>query len=114
MKKVPAYSEVGSNVEPGGSALQNLRHTMAEYENALDEDFALRATGGVWLDDEGQQVSTGLRWSDLRLLHELVEAAVAVGEWSEDNDPKQEQWGQLYSQLEKVAARSANEGEVRK
>lgn len=48
---------------PDGDAVQRLVHTLAAFAETPDEEWAIRATGGLYGDR-----TTGLTWGDLREL----------------------------------------------
>jgi hypothetical protein len=53
--------------DPGVSALDHLRHTLAVYSEIKDSEMAISATSGIYAVN-GKPVRTGLTWGDLREL----------------------------------------------
>jgi hypothetical protein len=60
---------------PGDTPIEHLRHTVAAFEDAPEDDRAISATGGIYPD----RPWTGVTWGDLRAILVRLESAELTG-----------------------------------
>ena len=59
--------------------LARLKHTLDVFDSPHletpppDEDLVIQATGGVYQDEAGNPIKTGLTWGDLRLIRDYLD-----------------------------------------
>lgn len=64
---------------PPDHVLARLRHTLDVFDSELldsrppDEDMVLTATSGMYQDERGLNVKTGLTWGDLRAIRAYLD-----------------------------------------